>query len=146
MRNPASFAVGTSALHNYDASAPRGSLSTGVWTHIAATFHAGESYWHGDESLNHHSIGIEIVNGARCIDIDPDLDTEAPENQRCVFPEYGPEQLDLVIKLARDILDRYPGMDPVDVVGHADIAPDRRVDPGPKFPWRQLYEYGIGAW
>ena len=109
-------------------------------------WHAGDSYWHGEVSLNARSIGIEIVNGARCIDIDPDLDTKTPENQRCVFPEYDPEQLDLVIKLARDILDRYPGMDPVDVVGHADIAPDRRVDPGPKFPWRQLYEHGIGAW
>ena len=109
-------------------------------------WHAGESYWHGEVSLNSRSIGIEIVNRARCADIDPNLDPPTPENQRCVFPEYDSEQLDLVIALARDILDRYPGMDPEDVVGHADIAPARRVDPGPMFPWRELYEHGIGAW
>ena len=109
-------------------------------------WHAGESYWHGEVSLNARSIGIEIVNRARCIDIDPDLDVMTPENQRCEFPEYGREQVDLVIRLARDILDRYPGLDPIDIVGHADIAPDRRMDPGPKFPWRELYEQGIGAW
>ncbi len=59
------------------------------------------------------------------------------------FPD---EQVDLVIRLATDILDRNPDIDPVDVVGHGDIAPGRRVDPGPLFPWRRLYDHGIGAW
>ena len=111
-----------------------------------SAWHAGQSYWHGVVSLNTRSIGVEIVNQGRCTSIDPHLDTKTPENQQCEFPDYDPEQLDLVIKLLRDILDRHPGMDPVDIVGHADIAPDRRADPGPKFPWRELHEHGIGAW
>ena len=45
-----------------------------------------------------------------------------------------------------DILQRHPRIDPVDIVAHSDIAPDRRLDPGPKFPWRRLHEHGIGAW
>ena len=109
-------------------------------------WHAGESYWHGDTALNARSIGIEVVNRSQCVDIAPDLESRTPENQTCMFHEYEPEQLELVMALARDILDRYPRIDPVDVVGHADIAPGRRVDPGPKFPWRMLYEHGIGAW
>ncbi len=111
-----------------------------------SAWHAGESYWHGEVSLNARSIGIEIVNRARCVKLEPDLSPDIPENQRCVFPEFDPEQIDLVIRLAQDILDRYPRMDPEDIVGHADIAPDRRLDPGPMFPWKTLYENGIGAW
>ncbi|HEX9876232.1 MAG TPA: N-acetylmuramoyl-L-alanine amidase [Gammaproteobacteria bacterium] len=97
-------------------------------------WHAGESYWDDATELNARSIGIEIVNESRCLDIDPDLEPNTPENQRCVFRDFDPEQIELVIALARDILDRYPEMDPEDVVGHADIAPERRVDPGPTFP------------
>ncbi|MGI9259268.1 MAG: N-acetylmuramoyl-L-alanine amidase [Gammaproteobacteria bacterium] len=109
-------------------------------------WHAGESYWHGDTSLNARSIGIEIVNQAHCIDIDPDLHPRTPENQQCVFPPFDTEQTALVIELARDILARYPDLDPEDIVGHSDIAPGRRLDPGPMFPWRELHENGIGAW
>lgn len=109
-------------------------------------WHAGESYWRGAEALNSRSIGIEIVNLSRCTEIDTDLEPATPENLRCAFEDYDPEQLELVIELVRDILDRYPRIDPEDVVGHADIAPDRRADPGPTFPWHALYEHGIGAW
>ena len=109
-------------------------------------WHAGDSYWHGDTALNARSIGVEIVNQAHCIDVDKSLDPSPPENQRCIFPAFDPVQIELVIKLAQDILERYPDLDPEDVVGHADIAPDRRLDPGPMFPWRELYENGIGAW
>lgn len=109
-------------------------------------WHAGVSYWAGATELNARSIGIEIVNESRCTNIDPTAETPAPENQRCEFRDYDPTQVEIVIALARDILERYPDIDPEDVVGHADIAPDRRLDPGPKFPWRTLYERGIGAW
>jgi N-acetyl-anhydromuramyl-L-alanine amidase AmpD len=109
-------------------------------------WHAGESYWDSATELNARSIGIEIVNESRCVDIDPDLEPGTPQNQRCEFRDYAPEQIEMMIALARDILERNPDIDPENVVGHADVAPDRRLDPGPTFPWRTLYEYGIGAW
>lgn len=107
--------------------------------------HAGQSYWAASQSLNNSSIGIEIVNRSRCETIDAEAGA-TPENQACTFLEFPEEQIQLVIRLAKDILARNPDIDPIDVVGHADIAPDRRLDPGPKFPWRRLYDNGIGAW
>lgn len=107
--------------------------------------HAGLSYWAASQSMNNSSIGIEIVNRSRCENIDPDAET-TPENQDCTFLEFPQEQIELVIRLAKDILERNPDIDPIDVVGHGDIAPHRRLDPGPKFPWRRLYENGIGPW
>ena len=109
-------------------------------------WHAGRSFWAGAESLNNNSIGIEIVNRSACVDNNTDSETTAPEDQTCSFLEYPEQQLELVIELVTDILDRYPDIDPVDIVGHADIAPGRRVDPGPLFPWKRLYDLGIGAW
>lgn len=108
-------------------------------------WHAGRSYWNGDESLNGSSIGIEIVNPSACAPVALGSEPEPPED-RCEFHDFDAEQIDLVIDLMLDILQRHPGIDPADVVAHSDIAPDRRLDPGPKFPWRRLYEHGIGAW
>ena len=108
-------------------------------------WHAGQSYWRGEEALNGSSIGIEIVNQSGCIATDPGSEPGTPQD-RCQFHDFDAEQIDLVIELALDILDRHPRIDPVDVVGHADIASNRRLDPGPTFPWRTLYEHGIGAW
>jgi N-acetyl-anhydromuramyl-L-alanine amidase AmpD len=109
-------------------------------------WHAGISYWGGVEALNNNSIGIEIVNLSACVDHDPDTESPTPEEQTCVFLEYPDEQLELLFGLIAEIMARYTEIDAVDVVGHADIAPDRRVDPGPLFPWQRLYELGIGAW
>lgn len=109
-------------------------------------WHAGRSYWAGAEALNDTSIGIEIVNRSACVSNDPDTESPSPEDQTCNMLAFPDEQVDLVIRLATDILDRNPDIDPVDVVGHGDIAPGRRVDPGPLFPWRRLYDHGIGAW
>lgn len=109
-------------------------------------WHAGKSYWAGADSLNDTSVGIEIVNRSACVDNDPETETPIPEDQTCTFLDFPDEQIELVIKLARDILERNPDIDPVDVIGHGDIAPARRVDPGPRFPWKRLYENGIGAW
>lgn len=109
-------------------------------------WHAGDSYWRGVTALNARSIGIEIVNRSNCLQIDAEVAVETPENQHCSFRDYDPEQLALVSELIHDILERNPGIEPEDIVGHADIAPDRRVDPGPRFPWESLYEQGIGAW
>jgi N-acetylmuramoyl-L-alanine amidase len=108
--------------------------------------HAGRSYWGGRQSLNDSSVGIEIVNRSRCINNNPDAEVPVPEDLDCTFLEFPEEQLQLVIRLASDILKRNKDIDPVDVIGHGDIAPTRRVDPGPLFPWKRLYEHGIGAW
>lgn len=100
-------------------------------------WHAGVSAWQGRENLNDTSIGIEIVNLGY-----------VPETQnwdeRIWFPFPG-EQVEAVIALAQDIVTRY-AIEPTCVVGHMDIAPLRKVDPGPVFPWRALYENGVGAW
>ncbi len=94
-------------------------------------WHAGVSYWGGRTNLNDSSIGIEIVN----------MGNARGDYQD--FPEY---QIKKVGALARDIVTRYQ-IDPTLVLGHADIAPQRKPDPGPKFPWQRLYEeYGVGAW
>ena len=108
-------------------------------------WHAGQSYWRGREALNASSIGIEIVNRSACTGIDPLSEAVVPEDA-CVFHDFDAEQIDLVIELVLGILERHPRIDPVDIVGHADVASNRRMDPGPKFPWRRLHEHGIGAW
>ena len=109
-------------------------------------WHAGRSFWSGADALNDTSIGIEIVNRSACVNNDPQTATPTPEDQTCRFLAYPEEQLQLVIELVADILRRNPEIDPVDVIGHGDIATDRRVDPGPQFPWQRLYKHGIGAW
>ena len=108
-------------------------------------WHAGRSYWAGAALLNASSIGIEIVNRSACVE-DPAVDPPVPEAQNCTWLPFPDEQVELVIRLAADILARNPDIEPFDVVGHGDIAPTRRVDPGPLFPWRRLYDAGIGAW
>lgn len=97
-------------------------------------WHAGTSAWQGTTELNAASIGIENVN------LGP-IDT--PQGR--TWQPYPPEQVDAIIRLAKDIVTRY-GIPPTRVVGHSDIAPQRKIDPGPVFPWKQLYDAGIGAW
>ncbi len=108
-------------------------------------WHAGQSHWSGDDALNASSVGIEIVNRSACSPVPLGNEPDPPED-RCEFHDFDAEQIDLVIDLVLDILERHPRIDPADIVGHSDIAPDRRLDPGPTFPWRRLYEHGIGAW
>ena len=109
-------------------------------------WHAGLSYWGGETALNDTSIGIEIVNRSYCVEStdfgSPDADLVRP----CFYPDYSPAQISLLIDLAINILRRHPEIDPVNVVGHADVAPARKVDPGPRFPWQALHRAGIGAW
>ncbi|GAB2504623.1 N-acetylmuramoyl-L-alanine amidase [Microbulbifer agarilyticus] len=108
-------------------------------------WHAGPSWWEDRSQLNDHSIGIEIVNKSYCrppSESTPGIEAE----QVCFFPEFDPEQIDLVIALSKDILARYPAITPTRVVGHGDIIPHYKIDPGPKFPWQKLAEAGVGAW
>jgi len=97
-------------------------------------WHAGDSEWRGRTWLNSSSIGIELVN--------PGF-TETP-NGRLWHP-YAPAQIDALIVLLKDIVARYD-IAPEDIVGHSDIAPLRKRDPGPLFPWQQLAEAGLGVW
>ncbi|CNK78236.1 N-acetylmuramoyl-L-alanine amidase [Yersinia frederiksenii] len=97
-------------------------------------WHAGVSDWHGRNSLNDTSIGIEIVNKGF---------TEKMLGREW-YP-YNESQIKLIERLTKDIVERY-NIDPTDVVAHSDIAPLRKSDPGPLFPWQRLAQLGIGAW
>lgn len=97
-------------------------------------WHAGVSYWAGRYNLNDTAIGIENVNLA------------TDENGDFNFPPYNQTQIEAIKQLALNILQRYPDISPVNVVGHSDISPGRKSDPGAAFPWKALYDEGIGAW
>jgi len=92
-------------------------------------FHAGVSCWQGEQNLNHCSIGIEIVNPGH-------------EWGYRAFPE---AQMAAVEELCRDILSRWR-IPAYRIVGHSDIAPDRKSDPGELFDWRRLARARIGLW
>ena len=110
-------------------------------------WHAGKSYWQGREGLNDSSIGIEIVNVPHCqYHADDTINNRYGANRECDYPHFDPQQVTLVIALLQDILTRHPDIHPTAIIGHADIAPQRKSDPGPRFPWQQLYDAGIGAW
>ncbi|WP_334046174.1 N-acetylmuramoyl-L-alanine amidase [Burkholderia cepacia] len=96
-------------------------------------WHAGVSEWQGTTELNAVSIGIENVNRGP---LDPQNRTWQP---------YPPEQVAALTRLSKDIVTRY-AIPPTRVVGHSDIAPQRKIDPGPLFPWHALAQAGVGAW
>ena len=92
-------------------------------------WHAGAGLWRGDSNINDRSIGIELVNPGHEYGYRP-------------FPA---AQMAALIGLARDILARHP-LPAQNVVGHSDVAPMRKQDPGELFDWRALAAAGIGAW
>ena len=107
----------------------------GIVDESRAAYQAGsDSGWKGDRNLNNISIGIEIVN-AGWVD-GPDGRSWAP------FP---PKQIDALIPLVKDIMARHH-IAPENVVGHADVAPQRKQDPGAWFPWKRLAAEGIVPW
>jgi N-acetylmuramoyl-L-alanine amidase len=91
-------------------------------------WHAGRSHWRGRDALNATSIGIEIVN---------------LHGDRHDYPDL---QIAALIELCHVILARHPAIVPRNVVGHSDIAPKRKIDPGLRFPWSRLASCGIGMW
>jgi N-acetyl-anhydromuramyl-L-alanine amidase AmpD/CubicO group peptidase (beta-lactamase class C family) len=119
-------------------------------------WHAGSSYWQGRRAVNDQSIGIEIVNVPKCERLPKDqtesaqgqllLNNTLAANKMCFFPDYDPKQIELLIELSKEILKKNPDISPTNIIGHSDIAPQRKSDPGPRFPWYQLYQAGIGAW
>ncbi len=96
---------------------------------VNRAWHAGVSFWRGVRALNDRSIGIEIVNPGH-------------EWGYRAFPGV---QIEAVLALCQGILSRHP-ISPRNVVGHSDIAPDRKQDPGEKFPWASLAGWGVGVW
>ena len=92
-------------------------------------WHAGQSLWSGETDLNSCSIGIEIAN--------PGHDYG--------YPDFPKRQIAAVTALCRGISTRNT-IPPTRVLAHSDIAPSRKRDPGEKFPWRTLYNSGIGHW
>lgn len=92
-------------------------------------WHAGVSYWRGHTALNGRSIGIEIVNPGHEWGYRP-------------FPAL---QMAVVADLCLDILSRHP-IPPRNVIGHSDVAPDRKQDPGELFDWWGLAQAGVGLW
>lgn len=109
-------------------------------------WHAGRSYWAGETALNDRSIGIEIVNEFDCEAAPGTTLDSSLDSLTCDFLPFSEAQIEMTIELLRGIQQRYPGIDPLDYLAHSDIAIMRRSDPGPLFPWKRLYEEGIGAW
>jgi len=97
-------------------------------------WHAGDSYWQGRSWLNSSSIGIELVNPGY---------TQGPQG-RLWYP-YPDQQIDQLILLLKDIMARHH-LKPGAIIGHSDIAPQRKVDPGPLFPWKRLAAAGLVPW
>ena len=90
-------------------------------------WHAGVSSWRGHEDINSRSVGIEIVNPGHAFG----------------YPEFPEVQMAAVTALCADIVERNR-IEPRNVVGHSDVAPGRKQDPGEKFDWKRLHEAGIG--
>jgi N-acetylmuramoyl-L-alanine amidase len=109
-------------------------------------WHAGPSRWQGHESLNGESIGVEIVYESHCLRERASGASPWDVDATCAYPPYPADQIDAVIELARGILKRNPEIEAARVVGHSDIQPENKTDPGPRFPWRQLAAAGVGAW
>lgn len=96
--------------------------------------HAGVSAWTGQTQLNAASIGIEIVNlGFR----------ESPQGR--VWFDYPAAQIDAIVWLVKKIVAEHK-IAPHRIVGHSDIAPQRKTDPGPRFPWKRLADEGLIPW
>ena len=103
-----------------------------VWQLVderSRAWHAGLATWAGDTDINSRSIGIELVNPGHEFGYRP-------------FPQ---EQMRSLAALARDIVTRHP-IPPHRVIGHSDVAPDRKTDPGELFDWAWLASQSVGLW
>ncbi len=93
-------------------------------------WHAGVSHWAGETDINSRSIGIEIVN----------------PGHEFGYASFPLRQIAAVISLCKSILTRRGPLSADRILGHSDVAPARKQDPGEKFPWELLSESGIGHW
>lgn len=103
-----------------------------IWSMVPEdrrAWHAGVSWWDGDSDVNSRSIGVEIANPGH-------------SHGYRGFPDI---QMAAVESLCRGILARHP-IPPHRVLGHSDVSPGRKIDPGHRFDWRRLASRGIGLW
>jgi N-acetylmuramoyl-L-alanine amidase len=96
---------------------------------LRRAWHAGVSSWGGETDINSRSIGIEIANPGHDFD----------------YPDFPKRQIAAVIALCKGIMARR-NIRPERVLGHSDVAPGRKRDPGEKFPWPRLHDSGVGEW
>ncbi|MDB6081839.1 MAG: amiD, partial [Chlamydiia bacterium] len=132
-------------------------------------WHAGKSSWKGFEDINSISIGIENVNWGYTygwVPAEPShpitryfwstmihlerrigeyLDVKKIFTVPKKWHHFPSQQVDRLTSVAKAIMDRL-NIAPENVVGHSDIAPQRKMDPGPLFPWERLAEQGVGVW
>ncbi|ESQ86215.1 N-acetylmuramoyl-L-alanine amidase [Asticcacaulis sp. AC466] len=92
-------------------------------------WHSGVSFWKGETDINGASIGIEIVN----------------PGHEFGYIDFSPAQIDAVIGLLDHIRERWDIPDHR-ILGHSDVAPGRKIDPGERFPWQELAAHGHGLW
>jgi len=92
-------------------------------------WHAGKSSWQNHKLLNKNSIGIEISN---------------PGHQ-FGYKRFSKKQITSLLKLSKFLIKKYK-INPKNILGHSDIAPDRKKDPGEKFPWKYLAKKKVGLW
>ncbi len=92
-------------------------------------WHAGKSSWKNYVSLNENSIGIEISNPGH-------------ENE---YRNFTHKQIISLLKLSKFLIKKYK-INPKNILGHSDIAPNRKKDPGEKFPWKYLSQNKVGLW
>jgi N-acetylmuramoyl-L-alanine amidase len=92
-------------------------------------WHAGKSLWRNYKSLNNNSIGIEINN---------------PGHQH-KYKKFSNKQISSLLRLSKFLIKKYK-INSKNILGHSDIAPDRKKDPGEKFPWEYFSKNGVGLW
>ena len=96
---------------------------------LYVAWHAGKSRWKRYKSLNKYSIGIEINN--------PGHDYN--------YKKFSKKQIQSLIKLSTILIKKYK-INSKNILGHSDVAPERKKDPGEKFPWKEFSKQGIGLW
>ena len=103
-----------------------------IYSHVpeaSRAWHAGQSFWAGACDVNGRSIGIEVVN----------------PGHEFGYRSFPAEQIASVVHLAKEIVARH-GIPKARVLGHSDVAPARKIDPGELFPWGTLALSGVGLW
>ena len=96
---------------------------------LYVAWHAGASSWKNFKSLNKYSIGIEISNPGHNFD----------------YKKFSKKQIQSILKLSKILIKNYKIIK-INILGHSDVAPNRKNDPGEKFPWKYLAKFGIGKW